>query len=824
MMDRFLQSVKLHFANLCVSPLYTLLVCAPGLLPDFYTWKTYLHPEDHQILNILWLIGVLLKYVALVLAVIALLLVRRDSYLQVILAFAFFGWAFITSIVNGRGVHDVWNLFLWCAPPFLYLPTVVTRNSTKRQDCHILMSLLVVGTTIGGITVWLFMLLPRGFGELFGACASYASGRTCYNFIGIHADLSLYGICLIAMAILVYLLTFRLLMLIVPAVIATCLLLFSGSATSKVLVVIMLLGFSSIVFLLKNPRMTVLVARMGAFGLQNSVLAILSLLMPLLLTAPQVAVFMQKVLHRDATMTGRLSLYQTAISEFYSSPLWGNGYSDSYFKSVLKNNMGETMSVPHNSYLQLLMSGGLVWLLLFIMLCNSVYTHRISDLRQQDRLVIISANTLFLAACLASFTFRDFFTVRFFLLLGLLYCISVVLQKNSSALKTNDESVMSGMPGSSERRKNVLLFMSKLDMGGIETLFLNVIPRLSNQYNFFITYYGDGDNELGDKFEECGCHLHRMTEHRYRHPIRFIRETQGYIKDNDIDVVHVNVGYSTFFGLAAARFSNVPIRIAHSHNGAYGIRGNPLNCLFSILCKIACHYWATERVNISRTSARALFFKRDSSVLIPNGIDLSRFAFDSQARKSIREQLGIADDDLMILHIGRFARQKNHEFLVQVFAEYHQINPHSYLVLLGDGELQEIIRSQVHDLGLDDAVMFMGLQTEPERYYSAADCFLFPSLYEGLGIVLVEAEANGLQCLVSDTVDLEVKLVEYAEFISLNAGPAQWAQHIPLRPGLRFEVQDDLRLKQYDINMTVALFRQLYRGELCGRYREGNDD
>ena len=363
-------------------------------------------------------------------------------------------------------------------------------------------------------------------------------------------------------------------------------------------------------------------------------------------------------------------------------------------------------------------------------------------------------------------------------------------------------------------KKNVLLFMAKTDMGGIETLFLNVLPPLTHDYNFFIAYYGEGENELREQFEQIGCKYYKLEINRYRHPIQFIKKLCNLICSLHVDIVHSNVGYSTFFVMIAAYVAKCPVRIAHSHNAVFGSLDNPLNRLFELLCKLTCHMMATARVNIGQLSARALFFKNDNSIWVPNGIDFSRFAFDSEIRKKTRAMLGLSESDVMILHIGRFAHEKNHEFLIRVFEEYHNDNPHSRLVLLGSGDLKDEIQQQVTRENLSDAVIFVGMVVHPESFYSAADCFILPSYSEGLGIVLIEAQINGLSCIASTGVDQGTNLTDYIEYLSLDEGPQAWAKQIPHKPWKHRDSTQYPELQKFDLANTIQMLRDLYEGKL----------
>lgn len=364
------------------------------------------------------------------------------------------------------------------------------------------------------------------------------------------------------------------------------------------------------------------------------------------------------------------------------------------------------------------------------------------------------------------------------------------------------------------KRINVLLFMGKVDMGGIENLFLNVIPILSREFNFHILYYVDGENELGKQFEALGCKLHKVGCNRYKHPFMFIKLIRKYIDENNIEVVHTNVGYSTFYCLVAAYLEKVPVRLAHSHNSEFGNRKNPGNAFFALLCKISCHYLATTRINIGKKSAEGLFFKNDKSLFVPNGIDLDKFRFDPEARKRMRADLGISNDALVLVCVGRLEAVKNQMYLLEVFHEFMQIAPDSWLVIVGSGSLESKIRDKSEILGLASRVVITGAVDNPQDYCSASDNLVMPSLHEGLSLAMIEAQSNGLMCFTSTNVDRGTAVTENIEFLDLSMGPIAWAERIFAYGGRKATFSIGGKLHAYDKSHNAETLRGLYRGDI----------
>ena len=268
--------------------------------------------------------------------------------------------------------------------------------------------------------------------------------------------------------------------------------------------------------------------------------------------------------------------------------------------------------------------------------------------------------------------------------------------------------------------------------------------------------------------------------------------------------------------------AGVKKRIAHHHQ-AYvsechpGLRAGITDFLKRILCfilRIPCKMFATHWLACSEAAAINGWgknsVKKGEVIILPNAIDPERFKFDEKARKEIRARYGIKDDDFVIGHVGRFYPQKNHDFLIDVFYEVHKQKPSAKLLLLGDGPLQEKIRKKVKDLGIADSIIFAGLQKGPAPFYSAMDVFAFPSLWEGLGIVLLEAQYNGLPCVVSEVVPKEAEISDGITSMDLNTSVQEWAKDVISLSRMRNYVK--CVKSQFDINVAFPKLQMLYKG------------
>ena len=237
-------------------------------------------------------------------------------------------------------------------------------------------------------------------------------------------------------------------------------------------------------------------------------------------------------------------------------------------------------------------------------------------------------------------------------------------------------------------------------------------------------------------------------------------------------IVHVNMpGHVGFETLKMARQYGIGKRIFHAHNPR-----NNLNLKTVISTKVYDYLLqreATELVACSKSAGNSRFGNKDFQVL-KNVIDTDRFVYRLEDRRYIREKLHI-EKKVVVGVVGRFAAQKNPEFLLECFAEYNKLNKESVLLWIGDGELQEKIQDRAKNMGLKGACLFVGRKNNIEKWYSAMDLFLLPSKFEGMGIVFLEAQCTGLPCFGSTNVPIETEVTELMHRISLKQEANYWA-------------------------------------------------
>ncbi len=200
-------------------------------------------------------------------------------------------------------------------------------------------------------------------------------------------------------------------------------------------------------------------------------------------------------------------------------------------------------------------------------------------------------------------------------------------------------------------------------------------------------------------------------------------------------------------------------------------------------------------------------FDIDNTVVIRNGIDFKRFQNIKESQFEIRKNLGIPVNAYVIGHVGRFSSTKNHDFLVDIFAEVYRKNSNAFLLLIGAGELMEPVKDKIEKLQLSERVLILSHRSDIPQLMKAMDVFVFPSLFEGLGIVLIEAQVAGLRCIVSDTVPKEAFQTKLAVPVSLNESPEKWAEIIlddSVKGG------SDGNIDDYDMNKEIKQLEKLY--------------
>lgn len=349
--------------------------------------------------------------------------------------------------------------------------------------------------------------------------------------------------------------------------------------------------------------------------------------------------------------------------------------------------------------------------------------------------------------------------------------------------------------------------MGKMVNGGVDAVIMNYyrnIDRSKVQFDFIV----DSDSKFipRDEIESLGGQIYIVPP--YQKIGKYIPALIKLFKQNKYQIVHSNINTLSVFPLFAAKKAGVPIRIAHSHSTA--AKGETKKNILKYILRPFSKVFATHYVACSEYAGEWLFGKKAMEsgkvTIFNNAIDLNKFKFDENVRNEVRKELGI-EDKFVIGHVGRLCFQKNQEFLVDIFEEVHRRDPNSVLLLIGDGEDREKIERKIKNLS-GGGVILLGNRTDVNRMYQAMDVFIFPSKYEGLGNVVVEAQVCGVPVIVSDNVPEVVRISDGVVFLSLSADIKIWAEKA--LNNVKTVSIDAQLIKKYDIDQQAVILQNYY--------------
>ena len=344
-------------------------------------------------------------------------------------------------------------------------------------------------------------------------------------------------------------------------------------------------------------------------------------------------------------------------------------------------------------------------------------------------------------------------------------------------------------------------------IGGVETFLMNYyrnIDRKKVQFDFINMF-----DKLcfEDEIKKLGGNVYKVSNVKKR-PIKYYNDIRKIIRENDYKIVHINMlSMANIVPILAAHKEGVKHIILHSHN-----TGTPSVLIKKILDRLNKNVAiknATDFFACSKLAGEWLYGDRTNFEVISNAIEPEKFKYDEKTRKLIRKKLGV-EENFVIGHVGRFSEQKNHEFLINMFSKFAKTCPNSRLLLIGEGELKNKIENLVKKLEISNQVILLEPKSNIQDYYQAMDVFVLPSKFEGLGIVLVEAQANGLQCICSNVVPDEVKIINTLEKVPLKID--SWIKAFNDRKDRVPEdiVLDEFKENKYDISVEAKKLTDKY--------------
>lgn len=311
----------------------------------------------------------------------------------------------------------------------------------------------------------------------------------------------------------------------------------------------------------------------------------------------------------------------------------------------------------------------------------------------------------------------------------------------------------------------ILQIVPNMQAGGLENFIMNIyrdIDREKVQFDFLVHYMEnkDYDNEI----EKLGGKIYRFPLRNNNNIIKYVFQlNKFYKKHKEYKVIHCHMSSIGFINFLIAKKNKINVRIAHSHNSKTDktIKGR-----LKKIMMLPYKYISTINFACSSEAGKFLFGNKKFEI-VPNAIDVTKYKFSKSKRTEIRKKMGFEENDIVLGHIGRFNIQKNHEFLIKIFQKLYSKDKKYKLLLIGDGELKSNIENECKQYNILDGVIFTGVVSNTYDYYNAMDLFVLPSLFEGLPVVGVEAQANGLPCIFADNITRELDLT-YIKYLPLN--------------------------------------------------------
>ncbi len=361
--------------------------------------------------------------------------------------------------------------------------------------------------------------------------------------------------------------------------------------------------------------------------------------------------------------------------------------------------------------------------------------------------------------------------------------------------------------------KRILFISQHLNRAGTEMFMMNVFRGIDHsRFGIDFLVYNWKDTDFSREVEAAGSKVWRVPCRResligwYHSLIQFFhKHAKNYT------AIHYNGnGLTAIAPIILAFHYGIPIRIIHSHNSSSeGLHNRLMHILQrNIAKKLTTHHFACS------TEAAKWFYGSSPAVIIKNGIDTKKYSFSEEIRNNIRQKFAISPTTRVIGNVGRFQPEKNHTFLIDIFADYIKLNPDSLLILIGIGTLAEDINKKVQRLGLADKVRFMGERSDVNIILQMFDLFLMPSTFEGQPFVLIEAQCAGLPCLISDVINQDICLTPNVEFLSLGLSPTEWAIKISKMLETYHRKDERIAIEQqgYSTKNTIDYLEEVYDG------------
>lgn len=363
-----------------------------------------------------------------------------------------------------------------------------------------------------------------------------------------------------------------------------------------------------------------------------------------------------------------------------------------------------------------------------------------------------------------------------------------------------------------EEMKRVLHISASENMGGIETFILNMCSHMNkDKYNFTVAAACEKaliENEI-EKIGGNIVHISSIDNNKFE----YAKGLWKTIKDKKYDIIHIHKNsLSNPLPIIFAKISRKKI-VLHSHN-TNPTSENASRMVHSVF-KHLVSFFKIKRLACSKMAAEWMFgknYKKKNVLLLNNGVDSDKLKFNKEIRYKIRNDFKIKNNEYAVCNVGRLSEQKNTLFILDIFERIYCEHNNSHLYLIGNGELESEAKVKASKLKSSSNIHFLGIRKDVLDIYHGMDLFLMPSLHEGLPIAAIEAQASGLPLLISDTVDLDVKICDSTEFEKLSSDKDIWAEHAIklIEKNERKDTTEIIKKAGYDVNISADILEEIY--------------
>lgn len=359
----------------------------------------------------------------------------------------------------------------------------------------------------------------------------------------------------------------------------------------------------------------------------------------------------------------------------------------------------------------------------------------------------------------------------------------------------------------------ILQVFSVMNRGGAESMIMNIyrnVDRSKVQFDFIVhsTEPGDFDEEI----YSLGGRIYSVPRYKGINHVDYVKQWEYFFKKHGYySIIHGHIRSTASIYLKIAKNNNL-LTIAHSHSTS---NGKGFESLVKMIFQRKIKVYSDYLFAASSVAGEWLFGKKtisnDNFYILNNAIETSKYIYDKSVRENKKRELGI-ENQTIVGHVGNFKEVKNHSFLFDIFKEFQVSEPDSLLLLVGDGKLRDEFTEKVKQYNLTKKVIFLGSRSDVNELLQAMDIFVFPSIYEGLPVTVIEAQASGLPCLLSNTITEEVAITNNIHFMSLNEPATIWSEKMfdVLRNHKRESMEKEIYSSNYDAKKIAKSLQEFY--------------